>query len=131
VGRRRRVVFLGLTTTKVLIVDVGRGSSIHHGYVAVHLPRVVEDWSRREVHRLTNGRVLNVVLSEHGLLVGLQLKELLINMLPMGTDLLCIVLPNIEASEEALRKKVEDALILAGGMVPLEDDGPQEEDGGS
>jgi hypothetical protein len=75
--------------------------------------------------------VLNVVLSEHGLLVGLQLKELLINMLPMGTDLLCIVLPNIEASEEALRKKVEDALILAGGMVPLEDDGPQEEDGGS
>jgi hypothetical protein len=49
----------------------------------------------------------------------------------MGTDLLCIVLPNIEASEEALRKKVEDALILAGGMVPLEDDGPQEEDGGS
>jgi hypothetical protein len=47
--------------------------------------------------------VVNVVLSEHGLLTSLQLEELLINVLPMGTDLLCIVLPNIEANEEALR----------------------------
>jgi hypothetical protein len=103
VGHRRRVIFLGLTTTKVLIVDVGRGSSIHHGCVAVELPRVVEDWWRREVHRLTNGRVLDVVLSEQGLLTGLQLDELIIDVLPMSTDLLCIVLPNIEASEGALR----------------------------
>jgi hypothetical protein len=103
VGRRRRVVFLGLTTTKVLIVNVGRGSSIHHGCVVVDLPRVVEDWWRREVHRLANGRVLDVVLSEQGLLTSLQLDELLIDVLPMSTDLLCIVLPHIEASEESLR----------------------------
>jgi hypothetical protein len=43
------------------------------------------------------------VLSEQVLLTGLQLDELLINMLPMSMDLLCIVLPHIEASEEALR----------------------------
>jgi hypothetical protein len=103
VGRRRRVVILGLTTTKVLIVNVSRESSIHHGHVAVDLPRVVEDRWRREVHRLTNGRVLNVVLSEQGLLTGLQLDELLIDVLPMSTYLLCIVLPHIEASKEALR----------------------------
>jgi hypothetical protein len=103
VGRRRRVVVLNLTTTKVLIVDVGQGSSIHHGCVAVDIPRVVEDRWRREVHRLTNGRVLDVVLSEYGLLTGLQLEELLINALPMSTNLMCIVLPNIEASKEALR----------------------------
>jgi hypothetical protein len=103
VGLRRRVIFLGLTTTKVRIVDVGRGSSIHHGRVAVDLPRVVEDRLRREVHRLANGRVLDVVLSEQGLLTGLQLDELLIDALPMSTDLPCIVLPHIEASEEALR----------------------------
>jgi hypothetical protein len=103
VGCRRRVVILGLTTTKVLITDVGRGSSIHHGRVAVELPRVVEDRWRREVHRLADGRVLDVMLSEQGLLTSLQLDELLISVLPMGTNLLCIVLPHIEASEEALR----------------------------
>jgi hypothetical protein len=103
VGHRRRVVLLSLTTTKVLIVDVGRGSSINHGRVAVDLPRVVEDRWRREVHRLANGRVLDVVLSEQGLLTGLQLDELLIDVLPMSTNLLCIVLPHIEAREEALR----------------------------
>jgi hypothetical protein len=102
-GRRRRVVFLGLTITKVLIIDIGRGSSIHHRYVAVDLPRVVEDRWRREFHRLANGRVLDVVLREQGLLTGLQLDELTIDVLPMSTDLLCIVLPHIEASEEALR----------------------------
>jgi hypothetical protein len=59
--------------------------------------------------------VLDVVLSEQGLLTGLQLDELLINVLPMSTDLLCIVLLHIEASKEALRKKVEDALLLARG----------------
>jgi hypothetical protein len=47
--------------------------------------------------------VLDVVLSEQGLLTGLQLDELLIDVLPMSTDLLSIVLPNIEANEEALR----------------------------
>jgi hypothetical protein len=103
VGRWRRVVFLGLTTTKVLIVDVGWRSTIHHGCVTVDLPRVVEDRWRREVHRLADGRVLDVVLREQGLLTGLQLDELPIDMLLMGTDLLCIVLPHIEASEEALR----------------------------
>jgi hypothetical protein len=103
VDRRTRVVVLGLTTTKVLIVDVSRGSSTHHVRVAVDLPRVVEDRWRREVHRLVNGRVLDVVLSEQGLLTCLQLDELLIDVLPMTTDLLCIVLPHIEASEEALR----------------------------
>jgi hypothetical protein len=82
VGHRRRIVFLGLTTTKVLIVNVSQGSSIYHGCVAVDLPRVVEDRWGREVYGLANGRVLNVVLSEHGLLTGLQLEELLINMLP-------------------------------------------------
>jgi hypothetical protein len=103
VGSRRRVVFLDLTTTKVLIIDVGRGSSIHHGRVTVDLPRVVEDQWRREVHRLANRRVLDVVLSEQGLLTGLQLDELLIDVLPMSTDLLCIVLPHIEASKDAPR----------------------------
>jgi hypothetical protein len=103
VGHRRRVVVVGLTTTKVLVIDVGRGSSIHHGCVAVDLPRVVEGRWRREVHRLTDGRVLDVVLSEQGLLTSLQLDELLINMLPVGTNFLCIVLSHVEASEEALR----------------------------
>ena len=112
---RRRVVFFGLTTTKVFIVDIGRRSSIHHGCVAVHLPRIVEDRWRREVHGLANGRVLDVGLSEQGLLASLQLDELLIHILPVGMNLLSIVLPNIEASEEALRKEVEDALLLAGG----------------
>jgi hypothetical protein len=63
---------------------------------------LLEDRWRREVHGTANGRVLDVVLSEHGPLTGLQLKELLVHMLPVGTDLLSIVLPNIEASEEAL-----------------------------
>jgi hypothetical protein len=103
VGRRRRVVVVGLTTTKVLIIDVGRGRSIHHGCFVVDLPRVVEGRWRREVHRLADRRVLDVVLSEQGLLTSLQLDELLINMLPMGTKFLCIVLSDIEASEEALR----------------------------
>jgi hypothetical protein len=103
VGSRRRVIVVGLTTTKVLIVDVSRGSPIHHGRVAVDLPRVVEGRWRREVHGLADGRMLDVVLSEQGLLTSLQLDELLINMLPVGTNLLCIVLPHIEASEESLR----------------------------
>jgi hypothetical protein len=103
VSRWRRVVFFGLTATKVLIVNVGRGCSIHHGCVVVHLPRVVEDRWRREVHGLANWRVLDIVLSEHGLLTGLQLEELLIHVLAVGANLLSIVLPNIEASEEALR----------------------------
>jgi hypothetical protein len=102
VGRWRRVVDVGLTTTKVLIIDVTRGSSIHHGRAAVDLPWVVEGWWRREVHRLADGRVLNVVLSEQGLLTSLQLVELLINKLPVGTNLLSIVLSHVEASEEAL-----------------------------
>jgi hypothetical protein len=102
VGRRRRVVVVGLTTTKLLIVDVSRGSSIHHGRAAVDLPWVVEGWWRREVYRLADGRVLNVVLSEQGLLTSLQLVELLINMLPVGTNVLSIVLSHVEASKEAL-----------------------------
>jgi hypothetical protein len=100
VGSRRRVVVIDLTTTKVLIVDVGRGSSIHHGCVAVDLPRFVEGWWRK-VHRLADGRVLDVVLSEQGLLTSLQLDELLINVLPVSTNLLGIV--HIETSEETLR----------------------------
>jgi preprotein translocase subunit Sec63 len=115
VSRRRRVVFFGLTTTKDLIIDVGWGSSIHHGCVAIHLPRVVEDRWRREVHGLANGRVLNVGLSEYVLLASLQLDELLIHILPVSMNFLSIVLPNIEASKEALRKEVEDALLLTGG----------------
>jgi hypothetical protein len=104
VGRRRRVVVvIGLTTTKVFIVNVGRGNSIHHGSVAVDLPRVVEGRWWREVHRLADGRVLDVVLSEQGLLTSLQFDELLINMLSVGTNLLCIVLLHVEASKEALR----------------------------
>jgi hypothetical protein len=59
--------------------------------------------------------VLDVRLSEQSLLTRLQLKELLINMLPMCTNLLCIVLSHIEASEKTLREKVEDSLFLAGG----------------
>jgi hypothetical protein len=47
--------------------------------------------------------MLDVGLSEQGLLASLQLDELLIHILPLGTNLLSIVLPNIEASEEALR----------------------------
>jgi hypothetical protein len=103
VGCRRRVVFLGLTTTNVLIVDVSRGSSIYHGRVVVDLPRVVEDRWGGGVHRLADGRLLDVVLSEQGLLTSLQLNELFINVLPMGTNILCILLPHIEASEKALR----------------------------
>jgi hypothetical protein len=61
---RRVIVVVGLTTTKVLIIDVSRGSSIHHGCVVVDLPRVVEGRWRRKVHRLADGRVLDVVLSE-------------------------------------------------------------------
>jgi hypothetical protein len=103
VGSRRRVVVIGLTTTKVLIVDVVRGSSIHHRCVAVDLPRIVEGWWRRKVHRLADGRVLDVVLSEQGLLTSLQLDELHINVLLVSTNLLCIVLTHIETSKEALR----------------------------
>jgi hypothetical protein len=47
--------------------------------------------------------MLDVVLSEQGLLTSLQLDELLINMLLVGTNLLCIMLPHVEASEESLR----------------------------
>jgi hypothetical protein len=115
VGCRRRVVIAGLTTTEVLIVNVGRGSSIHHGCVAVDLPRVVEGRWRREVHRIADGRVLDVVLSEQGLLTSLQFDELLIKMLPVSTNLLCIVLSHVEASKEALREKVKNALLLARG----------------
>jgi hypothetical protein len=115
VGSRRGVVVVGLTTTKVVIVDVGRGRSIHHGCVTVDLPRVVEGWWMREVHRLTDGRVLDVVLSEQGLLMSLQFDELLVNMLPVSTNLLCIVFAHIETSEETLRSKVENALLLARG----------------
>jgi hypothetical protein len=115
VGCRRRVVIAGLTTTEVLIVNVGRGCSIHHGCVAVDLPRVVEGRWRREVHRIADGRVLDVVLSEQGLLTSLQFDELLIKMLPVSTNLLCIVLSHVEASKEALREKVKNALLLARG----------------
>jgi hypothetical protein len=115
VGSRRRVVIVGLTTTKVLIVDVDRRSSIHHGGVAVDLPRVVEVWWRRKIHGLADGKVLDVVLSEQSLLTRLQLKELLINMLPMCTNLLCIVLSHIEANEKTSREKVKDTLFLARG----------------
>jgi hypothetical protein len=99
VGCRRRVVFFGLTTTKVLIIDVGRGSSIHHGCVAVYLPRVVEDRWRREVHGLANGRVLDIVPSEHGLLTGLQLEELLIDVLPMSTDPCALCFPTLKQAK--------------------------------
>jgi hypothetical protein len=131
VGSRGRVVIVGLTTTKVLIVDVGRGSSIHHGGVTVDLPRVVEVWWGRKINGLADGRVLDVVLSEQSLLTRLQLNELLINMLPMRTNLLCIVLSHIEASKETLREKVENTLFLAGGTVPRDADGPREEECGS
>jgi hypothetical protein len=131
VGSRRRVVVVGLTTTKVLIVDVGRRSSIHHGGVAVDLPRVVEVWWGRKIHGLADRRVLDVVLSEQSLLTCLQLKELLIDVLPMCTNLLGIVLSLIEASKETLREKVENTLFLAGGTVPRDADGPREEEGGS
>jgi hypothetical protein len=115
VGSRRRVVIVGLTTTKVLIVDVDRRSSIHHGGVAVDLPRVVEVWWRRKIHGLADGKVLDVVLSEQSLLTRLQLKEFLINMLPMCTNLLCIVLSHIEANEKTSREKVKDTLFLSRG----------------
>jgi hypothetical protein len=131
VGSRRRVVVVGLTTTKVLIVDVGRRSSKHHGGVAVDLPRVVEAWWGRKIHGLADGRVLNVVLSNQGLLTRLQLKELLINMLPMCMNFLCIVFSHIEARKKTLREEIEDTLFLAGGTVPRDADGPREEEGGS
>jgi hypothetical protein len=102
-SRWRVVVVVGLTATKVLIVDVGRGSSIHHGCVVVDLPRVVKVWWRRKIHRLADGRVLDVVLSEQCLLMCLQLNELLVNVLPVCTNLLFIVLSHIETSKEALR----------------------------
>jgi hypothetical protein len=45
----------------------------------------------------------------------LQFDELLINMLPMSTNLLGIVFAHIKTSEETLRYKVKDALLLARG----------------
>jgi hypothetical protein len=42
-------------------------------------------------------------LCKQGLLMGLQPKKLLINVLPVGVDLLSIVPSHIEASKEALR----------------------------
>jgi hypothetical protein len=101
VGSRRGI--LGLTTTNVLIIDVIRRRSIHHRGFNICLPWVIEDRWRREVHRLTNGRMLNVALCKQGLLMGLQPKKLLINVLPVGVDLLSIVPSHIEASKEALR----------------------------
>jgi hypothetical protein len=56
-----------------------------------------------EVHRLTDERVLDVVLWEQGLLTSLQPKELLIYVLHVGTDLLGIVLSHIKISKESLR----------------------------
>jgi hypothetical protein len=53
------------------------------------------------------------------------------HVLPVSTDLHCIVPSNIETSEESLRKKVEYALLLTRGRLPRDDDGPREEDGGS
>jgi hypothetical protein len=97
------VIVVVLCTTKVLVINVGWRSSIHHGGVAVDLPRVVEVWWGRKVHGLANRRVLNVVLSEQGLLARLKLEELLIHVLPMGTNLLCIVSSHIETSKKALR----------------------------
>jgi hypothetical protein len=47
--------------------------------------------------------VLDVVLSEQGLLTNLQFDELLVNMLSMSTNLLCIMFAHIERSEETLR----------------------------
>ena len=44
--------------------------------------------------------MLNVILGHEGLLPCLYLEELLIHMLPMSTNLLSIVLPNVEASKE-------------------------------
>jgi hypothetical protein len=101
VGGQRRVVVIGLTTTKVLIIDVIWRFSIHHRSLTICLPRIVEDrW--RKVHGFTNGRVLNVVCKQ-SLLTGLQLDKLLINRLPMGTNFLSIVFSNIEASKKTLR----------------------------
>jgi hypothetical protein len=76
------------------------------------------------MHGLADGRVLDVVLSEQSLLTRLQLNELLINVLPMRTNLLCIVLSHIKASKETLREKVKNTLFLAGGTVPRYADGP-------
>jgi hypothetical protein len=64
-------------------------------------------------------------------LTRLQLNELLINVLPMRTNLLGIVHSHIETSKETLRDKVENTLFLAGGTVPRDADGPREEEGGS
>jgi hypothetical protein len=52
---------------------------------------------------LADGRVLDVVLNEQGLLTSLQLDELLINVLPVSTNLLRIVFSHNETSEETLR----------------------------
>jgi hypothetical protein len=43
VNSRKRIFFIGLTSTEVLIINVSWACSIHHGSVAIHLPRVVED----------------------------------------------------------------------------------------
>jgi hypothetical protein len=39
--------------------------------------------------------------------------------MPVGTDLLGIMLSHIEPSKESLRYKVEDTLLLARGKVAL------------
>ena len=56
--------------------------------------------------------MLDVVLGHERLLPCLNLKELLINVLSVGVDLIGIVLPYVEASKEPLEYKVENALLL-------------------
>jgi hypothetical protein len=70
-----------------------------HGRSPKGCRRLVEG----EVHRLADGGVLDVVLSEHGLLTSLQLDKLLINVLPVSMNLFGIVFAHIETSEETLR----------------------------
>jgi hypothetical protein len=50
VDSRRGVFLVSLTTTRVLIINVDRRHSIHHGGVTICLPRVVEDqWRRKSI----------------------------------------------------------------------------------
>ena len=57
--------------------------------------------------------MLDVALGHKLLLPSLNLEELLIHILPMSSNLLGVVLPNVEASKEPLRYEVEDDLLLA------------------
>jgi hypothetical protein len=63
------------------------------------LPRVIEGWRRRNVHRSMNRRMRNITFGNYLLLSCLNIEELLIYIFLVGMDLLGIVAAHVEASK--------------------------------